>query len=260
MIIRPHKFLRKWINFELRFGEDMILDKTKSQIRREFKKKWNNIDEKEIKEFLKKKLNTHIIFSSDLLEKCKKKYYKDPNFYSEFNNWKREKVELEKLEQDYYSHIDRMESDFSKNPYVDKLKEKVGVNKKTYVYTFEDGTKSTFIVDQDTKGEYSTKSKVSASFIENGKSRGMSFSGYVIVSKLVKLINFINQHSIKRTRQQETYSNKRRRYDLLKKTLNGYKEQLQKEKSNGVDHTHTLNEISSLKNRISEMEEKYGYY
>jgi len=259
MIIRPYKFLRKWINFELRFGEDMILDKSRSQIRKEFEKKWKDIiseGKNYLIEFLRSKMNNDLICSFDL-PKFKRKYYKDPSFYTEFNDWKKEKIKLEKLKQNYYSHLDRIRSDFSKSPYLDKIEQRDEVYKRTYIYTFEDGEKSTFTIEKDKNGEYSSFSEASASFIESGKSQSISFSGFSILNKLIILINFINENSKKRNHEEKNISNKKRRYDLLKKTLSAYQEQLQKEKNSGTDYTHTLNEIYSLEDRISEMKEKY---
>jgi len=256
MILRPSKFLRKWINFELRFGEDMILDKTKKQIKREFDKKWNSLNKLDLENFLKEKENKTIIWDID---KYKNKYYKSENFYKEFNTWKTKKQRLKKLERDFYNHLDRIEKDFRKNPFSDKLDETDLFSEKKYVYTFEDGSKTTINVKKNIYGKYSSSSKMETTFEENGYKHGISLSGHDLCDKVVLLINLIYNNSRSRNKSTSSNSNKKRRYDLLKKTLLGYKNQLKKERSQGLDTTHTLNEISSLEDKIKKMKEKYSY-
>lgn len=213
-----------------------------------------------------------------VMKKVYRRYAYEESMWDLFEKWKKKKIDDDKLLNESLNDLyDRMYSDFTNNPYFDKMSS--NNSKGMYggivmVYEFESGEKATFEDNRyiDFKIYYKYRG-CDYTVTTNGPFR----------DKFIELLNAFNHNLRERPSHKKktnsgssdsytrnttkkapekplTYDqNKKRRYDLLKNTLKGYENQLAKEKREGKDTIQTENEIRVIKGKIKLMNQTHQF-
>jgi hypothetical protein len=158
--------------------------------------------------------------------------------------------EQERLSKSVKKILNEMKIDFLTNPYIDKIQNfKKGNGIINIEYIFEDGRKvylSTPVTVNNIDSFHIKFDNISVDVTSNN-----------LLMKVISILDDIIQYQRTRPGDVQIKSDKISKYNLLKKTLENYNLQLEREKKEGGNTVQTINEIENIKDKIKKFEEKY---
>jgi hypothetical protein len=271
-VFRSPKWLRKFVDFELSTGDDISDKAEKKEAEKkklaEWDKAWRNSNEDEFKAFFSEKYKKYVkeelngwILSSDL-SKIKRDFRGDMSIWTEFEKWekeqervKREKEERDRQQERIKSELDdlfnRLISDFSSNPYNDKIETPRENGEICFSYTFENGDRF----------------KMCNGTIEYKNS--IYTVGLIYRNKFISLCNEFTSKARTRPGGRKTYSSEkakrtyddpnRDRYEKLKDNIKLREEQLKKMSKFDSERNALENELDNYKRALKRMKDRYQF-
>jgi hypothetical protein len=275
-VYRSPKWLRKFMDFEISTGDDISdkaekkeAEKKRLAEKKEAEKKrlaawdkvWRETDEDEFKEFFNEKYKDYVrmelngwILSSDL-SKIKNSFRGDMSLWTEFDNWKREKENKKREQKRIKEELDelyiRLISDFSNNPYNDKINTPTENGVICFDYTFENGDKF----------------KICNNTIEY---KNYTFTvGVIYRNKFISLCNEMTSKARTRPggrkyqdsqKSKRTYDDPNRdRYEKLKDNIKLREEQLKKMSKYDPERPALENELDNYRRALKRIKDKYQF-
>jgi hypothetical protein len=246
-VIRSPKWLRNFVDFEVNTGDDIKGNPSKSRLRRDQIKKWEDrwskVDREELRSFTKEK------FQIKSLEKVKKKFFADDNFWDLYDEWidkkRKKKEEQDRLIKELDNLYKKILLDYEAYPYRDKI----SVENSSFRYRFEDGTIFTLYMDNSNKLNY----------------RGITYrvgdetyiSFLAIVSGIAK--NCTNRPGQWRSKTNTSKDPNRIKYDKLKDIIKIREDQLNKMDDKDPNKKLLRNELESYKRKVQQMKDQYKF-
>lgn len=299
-IYRSPKWLRNVVDFEINTGKDIKGEPSKKSIQKEWDKRWQETDIDIFRKFYSEVIDSNkwrLYYGSDELEDIRKKYRGDMSLWDKFDKWlpehKKREAEYQKkrrereraeeqerekerqrqreeqrrkeqrqkdIERELDDLFNLMVSDFSKNPYSDKISTPTVNGKTAFHYTFEDGNK---VRIEDNKIYWNS---------------AIYTVGPITKIKFVNLANEMTQKSRARSggrsygssqssgssqraqqRKSHTGHPKEPLYNTLKATVKQREDQLRKMSKTDPDRISLENELNTAKRKLQDMKDKYQF-
>lgn len=260
---RSPKWLRKFLDFEIKTGSDISGEKGKKELLIEWDSVWDEIIyydydnfisfiEKEYRYELHKKFKRYYLFKSDV-DAFKKHIRGDSSIFKKYSSFKKTREEKEKEKENNQNNQNKIKKelddlyydlqlDFYKNSYDDKVESRGGL----FTYRFEDGHILTI-----------QKNVI--------KYKGSTYTvGIIYQNKFVDLANYIVNNCRKRNGYENKSKNsgyksnndpKRDKYDKLLNLIKIREEQLKKTPND----SYLKNELDNYRRAVSRMKSQYKF-
>jgi hypothetical protein len=260
-VLRSPKWLRNFIDFEINTGDDIKGEPSKRAKRKEdlnrWDKKWKEVDKDDFKSFFKD-VYQKSIYDFELSD-IRKELRGNFDIWKKYDEWdSKRKAEQERrklIEKEINDIYERLISDFTKNPWRDKITIKTGPL--IIEYKFDNGDE--LKLDGNKLGYLKWTYTISREFvnlfltllnklIEMSRSRYNSNDGY----------HKYNTDRNKKTNK-STGHPKEGLYNTLKQTIIQRKEQLRKLPPNHPDRKSLENELANAESKLKDMKDRYKF-
>jgi hypothetical protein len=256
-IWRSPKWLRKFMDFEISTGDD-ISDRAERLA--QWDKLWREVDMEEFKkffseeysEYVRNKMSLGLIMGSDL-KKIREDFRGDMEMWDKFKKWILEEERKRKIQDDINRELNDLYSllvsDFSKNPWEDKIETPRKGGIVCFVYKFETGE---IFQICDNKLDWD---------------RHTYTLGNIWRNKFIGLCNEMSSRARKRPTGSSSTGHKtggsgdpnRDRYEKLKANIKLREEQLKKMPKSDPNRNLLENELDNYKRALARIKSKYKF-
>lgn len=258
-IYRSPKFLRKFIDFEIKTGEDITGKESKADKRNQdiknWNDKWNKIDVSNFLKFYREKYPNHSYVKN--INDIRKMWFLNFDIFINYENWINDKIKKEKEQENIKNELNKIynkiHSDFFKNPIRAKFDvEDLKDGKRSFHYTCDDGEKIT--INSSTYEIIYTTSIGRVTYRVN----------LLLISEFVTLANKIIGFSGYKNRNSEKtdtkeVDNNRRKYNLILDTIKLRKDQLNSMSKDHPDRKILERELEAAELSLKNMKNKYNF-